>query len=289
MRIAAITSARLVLVGLQARLRHRRPRRVAQLGEARQLDDLPQVVEVEQAVDVEDLGAPRRRAPGELLAQVAGPCPAPTSTRTTSPKRRRRSSSSTACEQVVGLVGDLKSASRVTRKMPWSTISMPGNSASRCVAMRSSSGTKRAPVAVDGTKRGSISFGTFTRAKVSCAVDRVAHEHGERQRQVRDVRERAARARPPAASAPGRSGGGSARRARARSSAATSSSRRCGCRARPAPGAARRSTQRVRRSMLLDGRARGSRRSSRAACGRRRSGVVDRRRRPGRAGRRRGP
>ena len=41
-----------------------------------------------------------------------------------------------------------------------------------------------------GTKRGSISFGTFTRANVSRVGDRVAHEHAERQRQVGDVRER---------------------------------------------------------------------------------------------------
>ena len=41
------------------------------------------------------------------------------------------------------------------------------------------------------TKRGSISFGTFTRAKCASPVCRVAHEDGERQRQVGDVRERA--------------------------------------------------------------------------------------------------
>ena len=42
-----------------------------------------------------------------------------------------------------------------------------------------------------GTKRGSISLGTFTRAKVVHLRLRVAHEDGERQRQVGDVGERA--------------------------------------------------------------------------------------------------
>ncbi len=43
---------------------------------------------------------------------------------------------------------------------------MPGKSESRCLAIRSSSGTNVRPSPV-GTKRGSISFGTFTRANVS--------------------------------------------------------------------------------------------------------------------------
>ena len=42
---------------------------------------------------------------------------------------------------------------------------MPGKSASRFSAIRSSSGTNVRP-SPTGTKRGSISFGTFTRAKV---------------------------------------------------------------------------------------------------------------------------
>ena len=47
--------------------------------------------------------------------------------------------------------------------------SMPGKSVSRCSAIRLSSGTNVFP-SPTGRKRGSISFGTFTRAKVSCAV-----------------------------------------------------------------------------------------------------------------------
>jgi hypothetical protein len=57
----------------------------------------------------------------------------------------------------------------VTRNTSTSTISMPGNSVSRCCAIRSSSGTNVRP-SPTGTKRGSISFGTFTRANVSCSV-----------------------------------------------------------------------------------------------------------------------
>ena len=41
---------------------------------------------------------------------------------------------------------------------------MPGKSWSRCLAISSSSGTNVRPSA-SGTKRGSISVGTFTRAK----------------------------------------------------------------------------------------------------------------------------
>ena len=54
--------------------------------------------------------------------------------------------------------------------------------------MTCSSGTKRSPSG-SATKRGS-SGGTFTRAKRSLAGRRVAHDDGEVQRQVGDVRER---------------------------------------------------------------------------------------------------
>ena len=107
-RIAARTSASLVLVGLQPRLGDGRPRRVAQLGEARAADDLPEVLEVEQPVDLVDLALLDRRAPPSICSRIAALIPASTSTRTTSPKRRRRSSSSTARSEVVGLVGDLE-------------------------------------------------------------------------------------------------------------------------------------------------------------------------------------
>ena len=58
---------------------------------------------------------------------------------------------------------------------------MPGKRSGRLLAMRSSSGTKTWPSAPStGTKRGSISFGTFTRANVVCDVV------GSRTRTARD-------------------------------------------------------------------------------------------------------
>ena len=52
---------------------------------------------------------------------------------------------------------------------------MPGKSWSRCAAISSSSGTNVLP-SPTGTKRGSISFGTFTRAKACASADRVADD-----------------------------------------------------------------------------------------------------------------
>ena len=102
-------------------------------------------------------------------ARIERSIPAPTSTRTTSPKRRARSSSSTARSRSSASSETVKSASRVTRKTSTSTISIPGKSWPRFLAIRSSSGTSVRPSS-SGMKRGSISFGTFTRAKVSAPV-----------------------------------------------------------------------------------------------------------------------
>ena len=57
------------LLALQARLGHRRPRRVAQVAEARQADDLPQVGEVEQPLDHVDLALLDLQRLGQLSAQ----------------------------------------------------------------------------------------------------------------------------------------------------------------------------------------------------------------------------
>ena len=181
----------LAVLALQARLGDRRPRRVAQLARGRAARRSASGRRGRAARRRRRPGAPRPRAPRRAARAAPGPCPASTSTRTTSPKRRRRSSASTARSRSSASSEISKSASRVTRKKPWSRISIPGNSASRFAAMTSSSGTKRRPRPTS-TKRGSISFGTFTRANVVLAVLRVAHQHGEAQRQVRDVRERPA-------------------------------------------------------------------------------------------------
>ena len=287
---ARSTSTRLVVLALQARLGHRRPRRVAQLGEARQLDDLPQVAEVEQAVDVVDLALLDLERLDRAARAAPALMPAPTSTRTTSPKRRRRSSSSTACSRSSASSETVKSASRVTRKTPWSTISMPGNSASRLRGDHVLERHERSCPSPTGTKRGSISFGTFTRANVVTCVCGSRTSTAERQREVGDVGERAARGRPPAASAPGRSGAGSARRARSRSSSLDA--RRAATIADAVLGQ-RRAQLALEAARLARGRARRSRSRIASIVSRRRAavGAAGRRsrRRPGRAGRRRGP
>ena len=97
--------------------------------------------------------------------------PAATSTRTASPKRRARSSSSIGLQQVVGLVVEIvKSASRVTRK----TCRLEDLHAreervqvARDHVLERDEACARPPT---GTKRGSISLGTFTRANVCTSV-----------------------------------------------------------------------------------------------------------------------
>ena len=96
--------------------------------------------------------------------------PALTSTRTDLAEAAAAQLGLDRLQQVVGLVGDREvGVARDAEDVPWSRISMPGNSASRFSAIRSSSGTNVAP-SPTGTKRGSISFGTFTRANVCTPV-----------------------------------------------------------------------------------------------------------------------
>ena len=58
------------LLALQARLRDRRPRRVAQLTEAPQAVDLPQRAEVEQPVDLVDLALLEVQRLAQLIADT---------------------------------------------------------------------------------------------------------------------------------------------------------------------------------------------------------------------------
>ena len=164
-------------------------------------------------------------------------------------------------EQVVGLVGDGEVGVAGDPEDVVVEDLHPGKSASRWSAMTSSIGTNVSALAT-GTKRGNISFGTFTRAKVVWPVTGSRTSTAERQRQVGDVRERAARGRRPAASAPGRSGAGSAlerapllvaRRRRGRDADAVLGQRRQQLVRRGSASGARRARP----------RARGSRRSSR--------------------------
>ncbi len=159
----------LALLAQQSRRRDARERRVAELGRRGQAHDL---VEARACRAARARGRSPRRA--LRAAQRARRAARPSSSRrsrsrTTSPKRRRRSSSSTACSRSAASSETSRSASRVTRKMPHSRISMPGKSASRCAAITSSSGTSiGAPASVSAgeivTKRGRFSVGTFTRA-----------------------------------------------------------------------------------------------------------------------------
>ena len=132
-----------------------------------------------------------RRARAAAASRTSSDMAASTSRRTARPKRRRRSSTSTAARRSsASSSSSVRSALRVTRNGNCCSISMPGNSLSRWAAMTCSSGTKRSPSGRT-TNRGS-SDGTFTRAKRRTAGVGVAHDHGQVQRQVRDVRERVA-------------------------------------------------------------------------------------------------
>ncbi len=105
------------------------------------------------------------------------------------PRRRRRSTLWIASSRSsASSSSSSRSASRVTRNAWCATISMPGNSRSRCAAITFSSGTNRSPSG-SATNRGS-SGGTFTRANLRSPGHRVAHHRREVERQVRDVRER---------------------------------------------------------------------------------------------------
>ena len=99
---------------------------------------------------------------------------------------------------------------------------MPGNSASRLLGDQVLERDERRAVAGRDEARQHLLRDLHARERLD-ARQRVAHDHGERQRQVGDVGERPPEARRPAASGPGRSGGGSARRARAAPRPPTSS------------------------------------------------------------------
>ena len=210
-----------------------------------------------------------------------------TSSRTTSPKRRRAQLVLHRAQQVVGLVGDGEvGVARdpedvVAQRSPFPGRARPGGARSRSRAARTC--RRRS-----GTKRGSTSFGTFTRANISVPETGSRSQTAKRQRQVGDVRERPARARPPAASARGRS----ARRTGGRSPRSSSPSQ-------PAQSITRIPCSRqLGADRLLPlarvalararGRARRSARSSRPATARPGRGRRCRRR-PGRAARPRAP
>ena len=270
-----------------ARLGDRRPRRVAQLARSRGSSTmLPQVVEVEQAVDRRTRPRARPRARASSCSRIARLMPAPTSTRTTSPKRRRRSSSSTACSRSSASSETVKSASRVTRKTACRRSPCPGTA--RRGARRSAPRAARTCARRRAARSAAASPSAPSRARTSArrltGSRTTTPSDSERLEMYGNGR--------PSPTASGVSTGKIWRRKRSsrrsRSSASTSSrpTMRMPCSA----SAGRRSSSRHARLALhvLARPARGSRRASRSACGR--PAAASRcRRRPGRAGRRRAP
>ena len=199
--------------------------------------------------------------------------PASTSSRTTSPKRRRRSSASTASSRSSASSETSKSASRVTRKKPWSTISMPGKSASRWAAMTSSSGTKRVVAVADLRRSAAASPWAPSRGRTSsCCVC------GSRTRTASDSErlEMYGNGRP-SPTASGVSTGKIWRRKRSSSAARSSRgdarrARRCAMPCSASCGRSSRSTQRVWRSLSARRCARGAVDRLLTARGRRRRG-----------------
>ncbi len=159
-----------------------------------------EVAEVEQRAGVVHVALGERRISGGIRSSrsssssSARSClrhvPSSTSRRTTSPKRRWNTCSSIiASRSSASSYGAIsRSELRVIRNTCQSRIFIPGKSVPRCAPITCSSGTNWFGRRT-GTQRGRL-CGTFTRAKCSTPVLRIAELHRERQRQVRDVRER---------------------------------------------------------------------------------------------------
>ena len=181
----------LALVALQARLGDRRPRRVPQLVEPLQAGDLHEVVEVQQALERVDLRLLHGERLAELVAQrgaharvdlephdLAEPAPAQLLL--------------DGLQEVVGLVGDLEV--RVARHAEDPVVDDLHAREERVEVGRDDVlhvTKRRSSPSPTWTKRGSSSLGTLTRANVVVWRLRVAHEDGQRHREVGDVRERA--------------------------------------------------------------------------------------------------
>ena len=154
----------LALLGSQPRLIDGRERRVAQLREAGQLDDLPQVGQVEQPVDVEDLA----RLDLERLHQLVAPGgvhPPPDLDAHDLAEAPAPQLVLDGLEQVVGLVGDGEvrvagDPEHVVVEDLHAREERRGGARSRPRFRRRCARPRR-----PAWKRGSISFGTFTRAR----------------------------------------------------------------------------------------------------------------------------
>ena len=178
------------LLALQARLGHRRPRRVAQLAEPAHPVDLPQRARVEQAVDLVDLARLEVERVRQQLAHalVRADADLQPDRLAEAPAAQLRLD---GLQEVVGLVGDLE-------------VGVAGDAEDR-VTVDLHPGEERIEVRRDdllqrdervrlGVERDEARqhlrrhLHAGERARVG---DRIADEHRERQRQARDVRERA--------------------------------------------------------------------------------------------------
>ena len=191
LRIAAITSGSSSSSGCSARLGDRRPRRVAQLRVAGELDDLPQVVEVEQAVDLEDVLVARPRARASSCSRIARAHAGADLDAHDLAEAPAAQLVLDRLQQVVGLVGDREvgvagDAEDVrSRRSP-----CPGTA--RRGARRSGPRAARTCARRRPGRSAAASPSAPSRARTSAtSADRVAHEHAERQREVGDVGERA--------------------------------------------------------------------------------------------------
>src|SRR3954447_19424906 len=178
-----------VVLALKARLRHGRPRRVAQIGVAGQLDDLPQVREIQQPVDDVDLARLDLERLDELVAQRLAHLAVDLETHDLAEPAPAQLGLDRA-QQVVGLVGDVEVG--VARD------------AEEAVVDDLHPGEERVEVGGDELlerdEGGALARGDEARQQLLGHLAaregrhlrlRVAHEDGERQRQVRDVGERA--------------------------------------------------------------------------------------------------
>ena len=182
---------RLVLAGLQARVRHRastaRSRSSSKPGT---LDDVPQVLEVEQPVDLVDVGVVElERAQQRLAQRLAHPRP--------DLEAHHLAEAAAAqllldgAQQVVGLVVDLEVG--VARDAEDVVVDDLHAREERVQVLGDQvlERDERAPVADRDEAREHLLRHLHARERLLLGL-RVADEHGEREREVGDVRERAA-------------------------------------------------------------------------------------------------
>ena len=149
----------------------------------------PEPAEVEGAVEQVDVVVVDVELALEQLAHLVGDMSASISRRTARPKRRRRSSTSTAASRSsASSSSSVRSALRVTRKASWPSISMPGEE--RVEVGGDHLLERHEALAVGHHDEAGQQQRHLHPGEAALLGDRVAHDHGEVERQVGDVRER---------------------------------------------------------------------------------------------------